>query len=241
MTVIKRIFGVFLIITALVILAHTLYGSVFYAAGGEDNGPSLAPIAEAVTSTTEGVISISTDTATTTSSTTPLKTAPLKAGPVATKPKETTTAETLYPTNLLIPSLNINANVQYVGINAKGNMGTPNNFTDVSWYKPGTVPGEIGSAVMAGHVDNGLALSGVFKHLSDIKPGDEVFVVRKDGSRIRFKVDRVVAYNYKDVPTASIFGAADEAHLNLVTCSGDWLGDQKTYEQRLVVYTTLVR
>ncbi len=61
------------------------------------------------------------------------------------------------PRRLRIPSLTIDAFVRHVGINEKGNMATPGNFTDTGWYKYGTVPGFVGSAVIDGHVDNALA------------------------------------------------------------------------------------
>ena len=53
------------------------------------------------------------------------------------------------PSRLIIPSLDIDTNVQHVGLAKSGNMAAPNNFTDVSWWKYGTVPGYRGSAVMA--------------------------------------------------------------------------------------------
>src|SRR5258708_38380056 len=61
-----------------------------------------------------------------------------------------------YPDRLDIPVLNIDAAVLQVGIARSGHMAVPPNFTDVGWYKYGSLPGQKGSAVMAGHVDNGL-------------------------------------------------------------------------------------
>ncbi|MDB5237903.1 MAG: peptidase sortase [Candidatus Kaiserbacteria bacterium] len=143
------------------------------------------------------------------------------------------------PARLRIPSLGIDASVQYVGITTAGNMGVPNNFTDVAWYKYGTLPGQVGSAVIDGHVDNGLALAGVFKHLADIKTGADVYVVTKDGTKLRFIVESAQAYPYKSVPTTLLFNRKDKARLNLVTCSGSWVKGDKTYDERLVVYTVL--
>lgn len=142
------------------------------------------------------------------------------------------------PEQLLIPSLSINAHVQHVGTNAKGMMAVPSNFTDVAWYKYGTVPGKLGSAVIDGHVDNGLALAGVFKHLGDIKVGDDVFVVTMNGKKLHFVVSDVETYPYTDGPADRIFNASDAAHLNLITCAGTWVKGGHTYNERLVVYTT---
>ena len=151
-------------------------------------------------------------------------------------------AEKEWPQKLLIPKLNIDAPMQYVGINAKGNMGDPNNFTDVAWYKLGPKPGEIGSAVMAGHEDNGLALDGVFKHLDQLKVGDDVYVIRKDGVKLHFKVVETAIYPFDNAPRERIFAAKDgKAHLNLITCAGSWLASAHTNDKRLVVYTDLVK
>lgn len=143
------------------------------------------------------------------------------------------------PTRLRIPALSINTPVQHVGVNAKGNMAAPNNFTDVGWYKYGVVPGGDGSAVMAGHVDNGLALAGVFKRLSELKTGDEVLVERVDGSIATFVVTSSRRYPYNKVPTEIIFNPLGSARLNLITCEGAWVKALKTYDERLVVFTKL--
>ncbi len=144
------------------------------------------------------------------------------------------------PKRLTVPSLGIDADIQYVGVNAKGNMGVPSNFRDVAWYKYGTVPGQVGSAVIDGHVDNGLKLAGVFKKLDQIRVGDDVYVETKEGGALHFKVVEVVTYHYKDVPLEKLFNRADKRRLNLVTCGGSWIQGEKTYDERIVVYTVLV-
>jgi sortase A len=149
-------------------------------------------------------------------------------------------APSALPSRLIIPSLNINAHIQDLGINAAGNMQAPDNFTDVGWYKYGTVPGEIGSAVIDGHVDNGLALDGVFKHLTDIKVGDEVDIETNGGKTLHFVVSDIETYQYQGVPTQTLFNRKDAARLNLITCEGTWVPGGDTYDHRIVIYTKLV-
>lgn len=166
--------------------------------------------------------------------------APENSGPRAvasTAPASAATSS--LPVRLIIPALNINAAVQQVGINSKGNMGVPSNFTDVAWYEGGTVPGAVGSAVIDGHVDNGLGLDGVFKHLADIKVGDEVDVQDKNGTMLHFVVGDIQEYPYEQVPTDKIFNQHDQARLNLITCEGAWVAGGKTYDHRLVVFAVL--
>ncbi len=144
------------------------------------------------------------------------------------------------PSRLSIPVLHIDAFVQKAGIKSDGSVGTPNNFTDVAWYKYGTIPGQVGSAVIDGHVDNGLGLAGVFKHLVDIKVGDDVYLEQQDGNKLHFVVTDIESYPYKAAPTEEIFTQNDVARLNLITCEGVWVGSARTYDHRLVVFTKLV-
>lgn len=144
-----------------------------------------------------------------------------------------------YPVLVHIPSLHIEAEVERVGVNWRGNMASPASYNDVGWYKHGTVPGDIGSAVLNGHLDNGLGLDGAFKHLEDISVGDVVFVSMKSGARLHFVVVEKHSYPYMEVPTEELFSRADASRLNLVTCDGRWVRGGDTYDHRLVVYTQL--
>ena len=156
---------------------------------------------------------------------------PLNPPPAATEP----------PVRLLIPAITLDVHVQQAGLLAGNRMAAPTNFSDVAWYKYGTVPGAAGSAVIAGHLDNGLGLNGVFKNLSKLKAGDEI-EVQTASSTVRFVVERLETYPYDQVPS-SIFTAADAARLNLITCAGKWIKTPAlgwTVDHRLVVYAVLV-
>jgi len=144
-----------------------------------------------------------------------------------------------FPKRLIIPRLAIDTDVQAVGIASDGAMAVPNNFSDAGWYRYGAAPGSLGSAVLTGHLDNGLGLPAVFYELRELRPGDEVFVVMQDGEELRFIVSDTEMYPYDEAPTELIFGRADAVRLNLITCSGRWLSSLRTYDHRLVVYAEL--
>ncbi len=170
---------------------------------------------------------------------TPVETVP-KPAPVKVPAKPVISLEK-YPSRLVIPTLGVDANVQETGVKPDGNMANPTNFTDVGWYKYGTAPGFTGSAVMAGHVNNGLGLKGVFTRLDEIQVGAELVVRAKDGTESRFRVVRKELYAYTSAPPAELFHKSDGTYLNLITCTGIWIPEKKTYEKRLVVYTELVK
>lgn len=144
------------------------------------------------------------------------------------------------PDRLVIPKIGVDAHIQHVGIAKSGNMAVPTNYTDVGWFREGTVPGQIGSAVIDGHVDNGFGLAAVFKRLSDLKVGDDIYIVTKTGSRLHFKVQELGNYAYSNVPSQKLLAASDAPRLNLITCEGAWISSKKMYDGRLVVYAVLV-
>lgn len=155
-------------------------------------------------------------------------------------PQNPPPAATDPPLRLVIPAIKLDARVQEAGLLAGNRMAAPTNFSDVAWYKYGTVPGAAGSAVIAGHLDKGLGLSGVFKNLSKLEAGDEIDVLTASGT-VRFVVERLETYPYDQVP-AAIFTATDAARLNLVTCAGKWIKTKTlgwTVDHRLVVYAVL--
>lgn len=141
-----------------------------------------------------------------------------------------------YPMRLAIPVIGIDADVQEVGVNAEGNMATPDTFDDVGWYKYGPVPGGRGSAVIAGHVNNGLGLDGVFARLGELEVGDDIYVEAANGARVHFVVMSMRSYPYDDSPVDVIFNPHGSVRLNLITCEGRWVAEDKTYDQRLVVF-----
>ena len=138
------------------------------------------------------------------------------------------------PVRLTIPAIKINAYVQYLGVNSKGEMDVPDNSYDVGWFELGSRPGEMGSAVIAGHLDGKSGEAGVFADLDRLKPGDKIYIEDDGGRSIVFTVRESRTY----VPgfANEIFSANDGKHLNLITCDGVWNNSKKSYSKRLVVF-----
>jgi hypothetical protein len=78
--------------------------------------------------------------------------------------------------------------------------------------------------------------------LDKLVPGDEVTVTYQNGDRYTFiaQESRLFPFDEASRPAIeSIFGASITPDLNLITCNGAWDHGQKTYRERLVVFTTL--
>jgi sortase A len=156
---------------------------------------------------------------------------------VATSTEAYESKETIasYPSKISIPAIGVDAHIQRVGISKHGTMAVPTNYTDVGWYRYGTIPGNVGSAVMAGHLDNGLSLPGVFKNLKDLKTGDDIIIETESGTNIHFKVTDISSLAYDTKVTESVFGKTNTPTLKLITCEGTWNPEKKTYSDRLVL------
>ena len=150
------------------------------------------------------------------------------------------------PSRLLIPAIGISAAVEEVGIVPSGkwagDMETPTRspWTNVGWYNAGPRPGEQGSAVIDGHLDDNYGLPAVFWNLHKLHISDEVLVVMSNGKKLTFRVLRIESYPPKAAPLQDIFGNNGGIYLNLITCAGDWIPSEGQTTLRLVVYTTLV-
>ncbi len=146
------------------------------------------------------------------------------------------------PIRLMIPAINVDAEVQYVGLaqNGTGEMDVPTNFTDVGWYQDGVRPGMQGSAVIAGHFNGKEVPQAVFYDLHTLEIGDEVVVTSAGRIEDIFQVVKIKTYAYDDV-TTDIFESTDgKKRLNLITCGGEWLPEEKLYNKRTVVFTELL-
>ncbi|MDB5170020.1 MAG: peptidase family protein [Candidatus Saccharibacteria bacterium] len=141
------------------------------------------------------------------------------------------------PTRLTIPSINVNALVEHVGLTANGEMDTPENPNNVAWYKAGPRPGENGSAVIDGHYGRANGGRGAFDNLHRLRAGDKLYVEDTDGLIIAFVVHTLQTYR-RDDDAQSVFVSSDsKSHLNLITCAGSWNTATRNYSDRTVVFT----
>ena len=91
-------------------------------------------------------------------------------------------------------------NLITLGLASGGAMQVPSSVSVAGWYTGSPRPGSIGSAVIVGHVDSTTS-RGVFYRLSELKPGNDVFVKRADGTTAEFRVTEVQQYLKDQFPT----------------------------------------
>lgn len=142
------------------------------------------------------------------------------------------------PVRLLIPSIGVDSGLSALGLLADGTMAVPATGLSAGWYTGAPTPGELGPAIIAGHVDwNG---PGVFFELHSLAVGAEVDIARQDGSVAIFRVTQVAEYRRNAFPTALVYGELNYAGLRLVTCGGDFDTATGLYEFNVVAFAELV-
>lgn len=143
------------------------------------------------------------------------------------------------PVHLRVSRVGIDTGVIPLGLNADRTMQTPPPTTDdpAGWYRNLASPGEIGPAVIVGHLDTATE-PGVFFNLGAMRPGDTVEVARSDGSIAVFSVDSVARFAQADFPTVAVYGATDAPSLRLITCAGQF-SEVDGYADSLIVFASL--
>jgi len=137
-----------------------------------------------------------------------------------------------------IPNININSDIESVGLTPQGIMGAPKDPINVAWYNLGPRPGETGTAVIVGHYgtwENGKI--SVFNNLYKISNGDKIYIENDKGITITFVVSEIRSYD-KEADYSGTFESNDgKSHLKLITAEGVWDEVSKGYSKRLVIFT----
>jgi Sortase domain len=138
------------------------------------------------------------------------------------------------PVRVEIPAIGVSSPLVRLGLNADGSMQVPGDFQVAGWFTGGAQPGQLGPAVIAGHVDSRTGPA-VFYRLRDLRPGDQVRVVRADRRVVRFRVESLASYPKQSLPDDQVYGATTAPVLRLITCAGTFDQAQQSYRDNLVV------
>jgi hypothetical protein len=139
------------------------------------------------------------------------------------------------PVRVRIPAIGVDAPVQALEVDAEGVLPPPGTSEGAGWWRDGPEPGERGPAVIAGHLDSAEGPA-VFFRLGDLRAGDHILVDRADGTTAVFVTRRSEQHVKDAFPTAAVYGDIPDAQLRLVTCGGEFDGEDRRYLDNVVVY-----
>jgi sortase (surface protein transpeptidase) len=164
--------------------------------------------------------------------------APTGAPPVPAS--ATKTFDRLRPTQLSIPKIGAQSSLAAVFLNKDGKINVPSVHTPMqaAWYEMSPVPGDVGPAILLGHVD-GDKKPGIFYKLKDLAPGDEIDVDRSDGKKLKFVVSRKDEVPKDTFPQDAVYGNTDKPQLRLITCGGAFDHAEHSYKDNIIVYANL--
>ncbi|MFF8091931.1 class F sortase [Streptomyces sp. NPDC016675] len=143
------------------------------------------------------------------------------------------------PDRVRIPAIDVDAPLTGLGLTPSGSLDVPpaERKNLAGWYEAGTTPGERGTAILAGHVDNAEGPA-VFYRLGALERGATIEVDRRDGRVAVFTVDAVEVYAAEDFPDEKVYGAARRPELRVITCGGGW-SRGTGYQGNVVVFAHL--
>lgn len=145
------------------------------------------------------------------------------------------------PTQIRVAAIGVRSQLTKVGLNPDGTLEVPQpgpDYDKAAWFRGSPAPGEVGPAVIEGHVDGPIDGPSVFYRLGELQPDDTVMVTSRDGEVTRFKVYAVRLYPKSDFPTLEVYGNTEGPELRLITCGGRFDPDRTAggYTSNVVVY-----
>ncbi|WP_328453859.1 class F sortase [Amycolatopsis sp. NBC_00438] len=146
------------------------------------------------------------------------------------------------PTAIDVPAIDAQSSLVSLGLNADKTVEVPpvDQPLQAGWYEYGPTPGEVGPAVILGHID-GDHRKGIFWRLHEMKVGDQVHVDRADGGKLTFTVAKVDQIAKKEFPTEAVYGNTNEPELRLITCGGKYDAASRNYLDNVIVYAKLLK
>jgi hypothetical protein len=145
------------------------------------------------------------------------------------------------PVSVEIPAIGVHSVLLRLGVTRNGAMQVPplqRRPSAAAWYKYSVTPGQIGTSVIEGHVDNDQGPA-VFFRLGALRPGDTVKVRLADGITAVFRVTGVRQYLKSRFPAKTVYRATHFAALRLITCGGVFDDASGSYLSSTVVFASL--
>ena len=143
------------------------------------------------------------------------------------------------PIAVEIPRIGVSSSLIELGKKKDETIEVPKKYEQAGGYNGAPTPGEVGPAVIVGHVDSYQGPA-VFYRLKELKSSDVIKIRRQDGKTLRFKVTAVNQFSQNNFPTQKVYGDIDYAGLRLITCGGVFNNTTLEYSHNTVVYASLI-
>ncbi|MFH8606856.1 class F sortase [Streptomyces sp. NPDC018029] len=139
-----------------------------------------------------------------------------------------------------IKGIQVDAPIMQVGLDSEGwvDAPPPGDPNLAGWFTGAVSPGETGTAVVVGHVDNQQGPA-VFYGLGSLKKGQRVEVERRDKKTATFEIYGVEVFDKDNFPGERVYGNSGTPELRVITCGGGF-SKHAGYDGNVVVFARLV-
>lgn len=139
-----------------------------------------------------------------------------------------------------IKGIQVEAPVMPVGLDTEGwvDAPPPQDPNLAGWFTGAVSPGEKGTAVIVGHVDNQQGPA-VFYGLGSLKKGNRVEILRRDRKTAVFEVYGIEVFEKDNFPGSRVYSDKGAPELRVITCGGGF-SKQAGYDGNVVVFARLV-
>ncbi|MFI1732297.1 class F sortase [Streptomyces acidicola] len=139
-----------------------------------------------------------------------------------------------------IPGIRVDAPVMPVGLDLQGwvDAPPPDDPNLAGWFTGAVSPGENGTAVLVGHVDNQQGPA-VFYGLGALQKGYRIEILRNDGKTAVFEIYGVEVFEKNNFPGDRVYGNSGVPEIRVITCGGGF-SKQNGYDGNVVVFARMV-
>jgi LPXTG-site transpeptidase (sortase) family protein len=141
---------------------------------------------------------------------------------------------------IAIREIRVDAPVTPVGLDSDGwvDAPPPEDPNLAGWFTGAVSPGETGTAVIDGHVDNAQGPA-VFYGLGSLKKGSHIEVQRRDRKTAVFEVYGIKVFEKQNFPGNRVYSSTGKPELRVITCGGGF-SKQHGYAGNVVVFARLI-
>lgn len=150
-----------------------------------------------------------------------------------------------HPRYFSLPALGIQqARILQVGRDkATNEIGTPAGIFDVGWFNESGLPGANQKTIVLDGHNGGPTLDGIFKRLHRAPIGSDLSLERGDGQIFNYQIVKNYSVNLDGLTDQQMTEALEQIDgketITVITCTGKWLRDRKTYDQRTILKAVL--
>lgn len=144
------------------------------------------------------------------------------------------------PVQVDIPAIEVSSPLVQLGLNDDRTLEVPVDYGKAGWFNRGSFPGDPQGppAVIAGHVDD-FSGPAVFARLGELEQDAEIVVIRADNSAAVFRLVDVSTFAKDEFPAQELYAPVPTSELVLITCTGPFDEQARSYEENLVVRARL--